>query len=65
MTLKDCKSCKAQISKSAEKCPNCGAPQNIVLNFVVTIFILLLLVYFSGDISEAIFYFSNLKNSGG
>ena len=63
MSLKECKSCKAQISKAAEKCPQCGAPQNLILNILISIFLLLIFAYFSRDIFEFIFNVSNIRNT--
>lgn len=62
MSLKECKSCKKQISKDAEKCPNCGAPQNVFLNIIASVILLFLFLYFSGDITDAFVYIMSLKD---
>lgn len=62
MSLKECKSCKKQISKDAEKCLNCGAPQNVFLNIIASFIILFLFLYFSGDITDAFVYIMSLKD---
>ncbi len=62
MSLKECKSCKKQISKDAEKCPNCGAPQNVFLSMIASVFLLFVILYFSNDIADIFVYIMSLKD---
>jgi hypothetical protein len=53
MALTKCKECGEEISKKAEKCPKCGAPQKkktSLMTWLVTVLLVLVAIgYFSGN----------------
>ncbi len=56
MALVKCKECNSEISNTANKCPNCGAQQNVITQLVSGLIAIALMIYFSSDLAQVIVY---------
>jgi ABC-type ATPase with predicted acetyltransferase domain len=56
MALVKCTECGSQISNTAQKCPNCGAQQNLISQIIGAIITCGLMLYFSSDLVDIYLY---------
>lgn len=63
MALVKCGECKAQISNTANKCPHCGAPQNVLSNAIFGLFMAGLVIYFAQDIGGFLYSIFSSRHS--